>query len=59
MKILGYVFMALILVCVGVLIYAGCTDQSFIDVLNSIFGANPDVSGDVTTPDTTTPEVTE
>ena len=62
MKVLGYIALILILICLGILIYAGCTDQAFIDVLNSIFGINadnvvPDTTPEV--PDTTTPEVTE
>ena len=64
MKVLGYIALILILICLGILIYAGCTDQTFLDVINSIFGATPDVPADttnpdVTTPDTTTPEVAE
>ena len=41
MKVLGYLVMAVVLVCIGVLIYAGCTDQTFLDVFNSIFGITP------------------
>ena len=48
MKVLGYIVMFVLLACVGVLIYAGCTDQTFIDVINSIFGvASPEATPEV------------
>ena len=68
MKVLGGIFLVLLLVFLGVFVYAQCTDQTFIDaintIINAIFGTTSNTPGDVTTPDittpdTTTPEVTE
>lgn len=47
MRIIGGVVMFLALVALGILIYGGCTDQSFVEAVKTIWQA---ISGATPTP---------